>query len=376
MWPAVPGALYWGLVGGRKLVRFARTHEQRKRLAPVLIAAVLVCTVVLNVVAPPKASAFIGTGVATSCSNSMSTWDWPQYERYRNTDAWSPASAQYVILKTAVDPGHSPETTTIVGGYLPTSTYKLRWTKDATTGHNKLVTVQKSNNTVLDSINGDVLNDPSPLSSQKINDAPPAMANRAYGTVSYGGSSSQGYGSMGCVIASVNVEYDATYDGPRFVSTGLYTQGQASDGTSNCTALNFGCWIGKIGDSVTGAVDTIAQQITKGFAYLFAPNSSETKKSFDDLNGFMTGKLGFLVYPITFVANLFGAFTSGSSWCNSTSCSKSFGNFYGQPFNVNLTQMQTTMPTLWAFLLAALRGITVLVLIFGIRSKYMETMKK
>jgi formate-dependent nitrite reductase membrane component NrfD len=87
-------------------------------------------------------------------------------------------------------------------------------------------------------------------------------------------------------------------------------------------------------------------------------------------------KLGFLTYPITFIANMFGAFTSSSSWCTSGSCTKSFGNFMGSNFTVDLNQMQTTMPTLWAFLLAALRGLTVLALIFGIRKKYMEVIHK
>jgi hypothetical protein len=124
--------------------------------------------------------------------------------------------------------------------------------------------------------------------------------------------------------------------------------------SSGCGVLEVGCWIG----------------------YYFKPNSTTTQASFTRLNDSMQLKLGFLTYPITFIADMFGAFTSSSAWCTSTSCTKSFGDFMGANFTLNLNQMAATMPTLWNFLMGALRGLTVLALIFGIRKKYMEVIHR
>jgi hypothetical protein len=126
------------------------------------------------------------------------------------------------------------------------------------------------------------------------------------------------------------------------------------DGQKSCEIIDLACQIGKV----------------------FIPNSAKNKTQFDNLAAFLNSKLGFLTYPITFIANLFEAFHSSSAWCSSSSCTKNFGSFMGGNFTLDLNQPLHTMPTLWAWFLGLLRGITVLTLLLAIRKKYMGIVSK
>lgn len=111
-------------------------------------------------------------------------------------------------------------------------------------------------------------------------------------------------------------------------------------------------------------------------AYYAKPSPTAMQTEFNSLESFFNAKLGFLVYPFSFFAGVFNAFTSSSSWCNTTTCTKSFGNIFGTPYTVNLTQLSTTMPQLWSFLLIFMRGALIVGLLYGIRAKYLEVMSK
>ncbi|HEX8182085.1 MAG TPA: hypothetical protein VF575_00610 [Candidatus Saccharimonadales bacterium] len=194
-----------------------------------------------------------------------------------------------------------------------------------------------------------------------------------YATNSGSTSIYQGYYTqniMDTLAYAVNVKFDSSYQSTKGVND------VPSTATKVCSALEFSCWMGDLGDNITGAVSGMAQNILKGIAFLFSPDSGRISAIFDNFQQFMNQKLGFLVYPFEFFGGFLGAFTSGSSWCSESSCNKNFGNIFGQPFTINLIQMKSTMPALWTYALLFLRGMLILALIYGIRRKYLEVMTR
>jgi hypothetical protein len=179
-----------------------------------------------------------------------------------------------------------------------------------------------------------------------------------------------------CVVAAKNVTYDANWGTwNKFVSN--IESGSGSGTGTSCSALDIACKLRSAWDGVTDTFVAVGKAIVAGIASLFMPDSSQTKADFDDLSNFLTQKLGFLTYPFTFIIDVFTSFGSTSNnWCTSSSCSKNFGNLFGGNYTINLNQPATTMPTIWNWFLAFVRGITVLGLILAIRRKYQGVIHK
>ncbi len=173
-------------------------------------------------------------------------------------------------------------------------------------------------------------------------------------------------------VGAVNVNYASSWDVAHLTSHVPY----GVDGAANCGTLDIGCWVGKLTSGFTNVIKDLFGLFVDGFKWLFVPDGDNIKASYDSLNAFMNNKLGFLAYPFTFIGNVFSAFTSGSSWCNSSSCTKNFGTLFGQPFVLNLGQVQTTMPTIWTWFTAMIRGITILLLLLAVRNKYRSVTAK
>jgi hypothetical protein len=169
-------------------------------------------------------------------------------------------------------------------------------------------------------------------------------------------------------VGTNNVTYASSWDMGQFTSHVPY----GDDGASSCGTLDIGCWIGKLTQGFTDGVKALFGLLVDGFKWLFIPDSGSINDEWNGLNSFLQQHLGFLVYPFTFVGNFFSAFTSNDSWCSSTSCSKDFGTLYGHHFNVNLGQMQSTMPTVWAWFSGMLRGLVILALLLAVRQKYRQ----
>ncbi len=173
-------------------------------------------------------------------------------------------------------------------------------------------------------------------------------------------------------VGAVNVDYSSSWDVAHLTNHVPYGQ----DGAANCGTLDIGCWVGKLTSGFTNGIKALFGLFVDGFQWLFVPDGGTIKSSYDSLSTFMNAKLGFLAYPFTFIGNVFAAFTSGSSWCNSSSCIKNFGTLFGQPFVLNLGQVQTTMPTIWTWFTAMIRGITILLLLLAVRGKYRSVTAK
>jgi hypothetical protein len=175
--------------------------------------------------------------------------------------------------------------------------------------------------------------------------------------------------SINCVVAAHNVN-----TGPSWTYENFTAEAPKGTGTGQgCSLTNVSCVLSGAFDKVANTLAGIAQASFNLFAKLFAPDSATIKTSFDDLSTYISGKLGFLTYPATFLVDVFNAFTgTSSSWCSSSSCTKNFGNLFGHSFTVNFLQPNVTYPTIWAYALALIRGLTILELAIAVRRKFIK----
>ncbi len=170
-----------------------------------------------------------------------------------------------------------------------------------------------------------------------------------------------------CIVGGHNVNYDPNWDFAQLERNIDYGVNPGQ----KCGAIEVGCWVGKIFRGIANTFEAFGMALVEAFVNIFAPDSNEVKADFDNFASFMQEKLGFLVYPIVFISDVFNAFTSGTAWCSATACTKDFGNLFGRPFNLDLRQLQVTMPTVWTWFTAMIRGLTILGLLIAVRKKYM-----
>lgn len=201
-------------------------------------------------------------------------------------------------------------------------------------------------------------------------------------TVSYGTINNENIPYAVCVSALQNASYSNDWDQPQF-------PGSIPNPGGACNAWDFACYFSKIGDSITdlfeGVAETlvaIARAIVQGFAMLFLPSEGILQAFFSDLSSFFTQKLGFLLYPFEFFGDLFEALTSNSDQC--TEYHGTFensellhnGTFFGQPVNLSLCSIQTSLPLVWQIVTLIIRSITIFAVVIALRKKIMEVMKR
>jgi len=168
-----------------------------------------------------------------------------------------------------------------------------------------------------------------------------------------------------CVQFAYNYSYDSNYDIGQFNSE---IAGQANA----CGTWDLVCKSSGFFTSLATDTFNKIKAVLSSIASIFVPDSAQVTSDFNDFNTFMQSKLGFLTYPVTFLASLFSAFAPDTSWCTTSSCTKSFGNFYGQPVAINLIAAKAAMVSYWDWFIAMVRGVTVLGLILAIRRKYIS----
>lgn len=176
----------------------------------------------------------------------------------------------------------------------------------------------------------------------------------------------------GLVLGTRTLEFEAGEGA--FVADSASLVGCNSDGVCDitpealpdCDLTDIPCQLAKLIGAIKGAL-----------TWLFVPNADSLKYAVTGNVKTISEKLGFLSYPFVFLGDLFSAFTtSTSTWCTDSSCTKSFGNFFGQPASINLLAVKDLNSSLWNYILLAIRGVTVLALILGIRKKFMEVVAK
>lgn len=177
--------------------------------------------------------------------------------------------------------------------------------------------------------------------------------------------------AVSCALVAHNVDYQASWTYTQI------TKNITAGDEVQCDTWDVACKIAGAFRGIADTFKTVGEVIVKALASFFMPDGTKVKSYIDDFNTFMSDKLGFLVYPVTFMADFFGAFTDTSNnWCTSAGCTKSFGNIFGSNFSLNFTEMNIHMPSMFTWFLAALRGMTVLMLIFMVRHKFMEVQAK
>lgn len=168
-----------------------------------------------------------------------------------------------------------------------------------------------------------------------------------------------------------NPVYATTYTGNYYNANAVPNQT-----TAQCSPLDIACRIADVFQGVQNTFASVGQFIVKGIANIFIPSSTTVQSSFNELNTFLVNKLGFLMYPFTFMTNLITAFNSTSNnWCSETSCTKSFGNLWGAPFAINFLTLKQSLPDYWNWFIALLRGVAVITLIQGIYHATMRVLR-
>lgn len=191
------------------------------------------------------------------------------------------------------------------------------------------------------------------------------------------GFSDSKYSNMTCMrgFTGLGVPYatfGTTYDGRTTFST-VYP---SESTTSPCNgALDVGCWIARAFTGVSDTFLNVMRAFTSAFVSFWLPDTEAISTSFSDLQTTLSTKLGFLTFPAVFLIDVFNAFNPSTSWCTSTTCSKSFGNFYGAPFTLNFLTLKVVAPSMWDLLIGFVRGITIFSLIVMLRKKFIATVR-
>jgi len=177
--------------------------------------------------------------------------------------------------------------------------------------------------------------------------------------------------SIYCIAGSKNIALSPgwTYDSlPGGVD---YTSGVGLTGATACGALDLSCWVAKGFKGVANTLLDVAKAIVGAFATLFLPDSTQLQTDFNSFSSFMSAKLGFLVYPVTFFGNVFSALGGTSNnWCTSSGCTKTFGTFWGHTFSINILAVSTVYSTVWTWFLALVRGLLILSLLYAVKRTY------
>lgn len=352
-----------------------------KRIAVIVLAAF---TLVIPFLPTPKASAATADYLPQCGDTYLDRWNWPADLRgeaqggYTDTTAELPgfnsASSSYFIIQTSDERDFQ---TVVVNG----QTKSVRQNKYTIFFSSGELTISVDNNApynqteILISSNG-LVQSATLVSEPQNVDRFKGMWGGAYGSgvrVYQSNNTSEPYhphiltSEVYCAYAAKNVHYDGAFSA---LYNNFSDHVEYGEYNTSCKLTDLGCILSKAYHGIESAFQAVGMAIVQAIGYLFAPDKDQLNNLWQEFYNFMQAKLGLLLYPFTFINNVFNAFTSGSSWCNSSSCSKNFGNLFGHAFTVNLKQAQDTMPTLWTWFTGMIRGLTIVALLLAVRQKY------
>jgi len=171
-----------------------------------------------------------------------------------------------------------------------------------------------------------------------------------------------------CEVVAKNVTYAPSWGYAPFNSNVLH--GSAVVG--QCKNLDVACYVTKAMQGVQNTITSGVSALLNVLGNWFIPDTAVLDSKIEDLQTNLNAHLGFLTYPPTFLVDFYDAFDSSSSWCNDTSCTKYIGTIFGSPWTLDLGAVKTVTPTLWSFMTALVRGMTVLAIVFMLRRKFLE----
>ena len=181
--------------------------------------------------------------------------------------------------------------------------------------------------------------------------------------------------SISFITSANNVDYAPSFTADqisvKIAQTDLYGSGVS------CSSLDVVCKtsqaISAVGSTIHSAISGFMNWVTS----IIMPNSDQIASDFSSFNSYMQAKLGFLVYPLTFIVNFWNSFSDTSNnWCTTSSCTKNFGNLFGHAFTVNFNLPATIIPSFWTWFKALFVGLTVFELLLLIRKKYISVVTR
>jgi hypothetical protein len=184
--------------------------------------------------------------------------------------------------------------------------------------------------------------------------------------------------SFTCVFYAQNVTYTNWGTAPKFSSS------VGTDTTDNCSSLDIACKIGNIFSTVADDILAVGQAMTNAIGFLFIPDTATISDSFNTLTSALNGHLGFLTWPFTAMADLFGAFTSAPDTsstylpygCIDTLCTVYPGNFYGHAVTIPLAEPAIAMGEIWTWFLTITKVFIVVELLWLLKRKYHSVVQK
>ncbi|HJP81798.1 MAG TPA: hypothetical protein VJ841_05370, partial [Candidatus Saccharimonadales bacterium] len=147
-----------------------------------------------------------------------------------------------------------------------------------------------------------------------------------------------------------------TVCGPPDLTKNLYEDcsiyGTDIIGGFGCIMRNFGIWLRE-----------------ELLIPLFVPKASFLQNYFSEFRAFITGKLGFLIWPVEWSVNFVRAFFDGLNGTNNI-CGWSFGNIMGGDFKLNFCSLEQNFPAAFNTARYMIQAFTVFALISGLYGHY------
>lgn len=190
-------------------------------------------------------------------------------------------------------------------------------------------------------------------------------------TVNAANGNSASITTMTGVWAVHNVTY-VNWDQPFFSKAANYGSGGGA-GSTQCSALDFGCWMGSIWSTIGNDFSSVGQAIVQSLASLFVPNGAQLNSDWTSFYSTLSTKLGFLLWPFTFVGGLFSAMVTPTTTC----CTIGAGTIFGAHWSgINLIYVETANPDIWSLATTVIRAATILLLFLFLRDKFLEITHK
>jgi hypothetical protein len=172
-------------------------------------------------------------------------------------------------------------------------------------------------------------------------------------------------GSYTCMSFNNNLEYDNDYTGV------IYDE--VFDPIDDCDTLDIGCQIGNIFSQVSNTFLAVGRAIVEGIASLFVPNSDVMATIFNQMRTDFEDNLGFLVFPITFIIDLFTTLQNSPACGND--CTLISTTWLGGQLDVDPLVFRDFIPNYYALVINIIRAATVFTLMMVVYRKYLEVVK-
>lgn len=116
--------------------------------------------------------------------------------------------------------------------------------------------------------------------------------------------------SATCIYSVNNVIYNSSYTGNKYEGTSIDL---SIDPTTQCQSWDIACYVKSIFTNVTDTFTSVGTAILKGIYYLFIPTGDGIYENILQFMDNINNQLGFLLYPIDLVNQIFDAFTDYSN---------------------------------------------------------------